>query len=335
MAVNRRCFLLAGGLAAHGALRAQADWRREAVPAYTPLHLALGLHRAWTLPRAEAFLSRAQRLAGQLDRPAWGEAMLAWERLATPALGPLLTRRSLRQIDFAPSRLALIARALQAAPRDVAALERVGSPAKGLPALELLLWQPRPLNETERHYAGLLAEDVAREAQALHAGFAELAAREPADWSEEDALAATAELLNQWVGGLERLRWTQMEKPLRAGGGREGLPRARSGLTAAAWAAQWQSLRGLAVFEGRRAPAPGQGLVPLESYLRGRGRNAEADALGRAVLLADARLQGLSPAKPQPVLAAAKQLEALKRLVQDQVAPALDLALGFSDADGD
>ncbi|HEX2010568.1 MAG TPA: imelysin family protein, partial [Roseateles sp.] len=252
--MERRLFLL--GLAACGTAGAQTDWAREAVPAYTPLHLVLGLHRHWTLPRAEAFRTAAQRLSDGLDRAGWGEAMLAWERLATPALGPVLTRRSPRQIDFAPTRPALIARAIQSAPRDVAALERIGTPAKGLPALEQLLWQAKP-SEAEHRYAQLLAEELLIEAKALQAGFAELAARAPEDWSEEDALAGTAELLNQWVGGIEKLRWAQMEKPLRSG--KEALPRAASGLTAAAWAAEWQSLRGLALFEGRagsRAPAP-------------------------------------------------------------------------------
>lgn len=329
--MDRRLFL--AGLGASGLARAQSDWAREAVPAYTPLQMLQGLYRHWSLPRAEAWVQAVAQLQQRLDRPSWAGAMLAWERLATPALGPVLARRSQRQIDFAPSRPALITKAIAAAPADLKALERVGTPAKGLPALEQLLWQPR-LEPPVRRYAALLVEELVAEAQALRQGFAELAGRDAEAWDEEAQLAGSAELLNQWVGGVERLRWAQMEKPLRSG--REALPRATSGLTAAAWAAQWQSLRGLALFEGRqRAPAPGEGLVPLESWLRGRGRNREADALRSSALAADAKLQGLSPAKPVPVLAAAKALEALKRLVQEQVAPALDLSLGFSDADGD
>ncbi|MGN6827449.1 imelysin family protein [Paucibacter sp. M5-1] len=329
--LDRRLFL--AGLSVCGLARAQSDWAREAVPAYTPLQMLQGLYRHWSLPRAEAFVQAVAQLQQRLDRPSWAGAMLAWERLATPALGPVLARRSQRQIDFAPSRPALIAKAIAAAPADLKGLERVGTPAKGLPALEQLLWQPR-MEPSARRYAALLVEELVAEAQALRQGFAELAGREPEAWDEETQLAGSAELLNQWVGGLERLRWAQMEKPLRSG--KEALPRATSGLTAAAWAAQWQSLRGLALFEGRqRAPAPGEGLVPLESWLRGRGRNQEADALRSSALAADAKLQGLNPAQPAPVLAAAKALEALKRLVQERVAPALDLSLGFSDADGD
>jgi predicted lipoprotein len=35
------------------------------------------------------------------------------------------------------------------------------------------------------------------------------------------------------------------------------------------------------------------------------------------------------------ILAAAKQLAALKRLVENEIAPALGVNIGFSDADGD
>ena len=43
----------------------------------------------------------------------------------------------------------------------------------------------------------------------------------------------------------------------------------------------------------------------------------------------------LEPAQRERVLAAAAALGALKRLVEDEVAPALNVSIGFSDADGD
>ncbi len=38
----------------------------------------------------------------------------------------------------------------------------------------------------------------------------------PKDWSEspDDATSAFAEWINQWLGGLEQLRWTRIEKPI-------------------------------------------------------------------------------------------------------------------------
>jgi predicted lipoprotein len=69
--------------------------------------------------------------------------------------------------------------------------------------------------------------------------------------------------------------------------------------------------------------------------LRGRGLNRQADALVRAVRLASTRLQGLAPAARPQVLAAARELAQLKRLVEAELAGALEVSLGFSDADGD
>jgi hypothetical protein len=184
------------------------------------------------------------------------------------------------------------------------------------------------------------------------------------------------EALNQWLGGIERLRWAQMERPLRAqrggaeagdaragsagppadradeaagasaaataeagaGSRREaaGLPRQASGQTAAAWSAEWDTLRRLGrAPAGREPPRPGEGLVPFVTYLRGRGLNPQADALRRAIDTADAALRGLTPGSRPRVLGAARALQALSRLVESQVAPALQVSIGFSDADGD
>ena len=82
-------------------------------------------------------------------------------------------------------------------------------------------------------------------------------------------------------------------------------------------------------------PTPGQGLVPVETYLRGRGLNPLADRLVAAVQHGG-RTHGRPGARqPAPLLEAAKALAALKRLVEAEVAPALQVTIGFSDADGD
>ena len=50
----------------------------------------------------------------------WQQTMAAWEALSTPAIGPMLTRRSQRQIDFWPTRPELIAKVLDKAPQTLA-----------------------------------------------------------------------------------------------------------------------------------------------------------------------------------------------------------------------
>jgi hypothetical protein len=76
-------------------------------------------------------------------------------------------------------------------------------------------------------------------------------------------------------------------------------------------------------------------LVPIESYLRGRGLNPLADTLVKNVNGAGKSLQDLSPTNRAGMTAATRELARLKRLAETEVAPALEVPIGFSDADGD
>lgn len=356
----RLAFLLAALAAALPSAHAQSNWRHDAVPFYDTTHALQSLYGHWSQPRAAAFAQDAQALApalralceaqpaqaaAMLDgaRGAWRGAMLSWESLSAVAVGPLIERRSQRQIDFAPTRPALIERAIKTQPQGAKAFERIGTPAKGLPALEWLLWtQPAKPGAPACGYAVEVALDVQREADALAAAFEKARAT---DWGaeEEQERSATvmAEFINQWLGGIERLRWAHMEKPLRAAQGTRApdYPRAASGQTAAAWAAEWNALRTLAVLpEGASVPAPGQALVPLETYLRGRGLNPLADQLVKTTQAIDAAFAALGKAGKNngaQVQKTAAALSALKRLAEAEIAPALQVSIGFSDADGD
>ncbi|MBG6071594.1 MULTISPECIES: imelysin family protein [unclassified Polaromonas] len=345
------------GLFASGSAMAQTNWSQVAVPAYSPTHVLQGLHQYWTLPRSDDFAREAQALpvavmalceaaspasqAQAVARGQWQATTHAWERLSAVAVGPLITRRSQRQIDFSPTRPALIERAIKSAPVGPQAMELVGTPGKGLPALEWLLWtRPVAPGSAACRYAVEVAHDIEREALALQQDFKTLAAT---DWQNAElatVAAGMSELVNQWAGGVERLRWAQMEKPLRAAGDKEApeWPRASSGQTVQSWTAQWESLQALGVLQGKEAPALGRGLVPLETYLRGMGLNPVANALLAATQHSNQRIQKLAgsraPGHPQ-VLDASRSLAALKRVTEGQVAPALDIGMGFSDADGD
>jgi hypothetical protein len=356
-----RGFVLLVSTALLGSLsQAQTVAPYVAVPFYTPGHFMTGVYRYWYAPQAEDFARQSAALptamaavcdaeapaaAGSLQqaRAQWQASAAAWDRLSGVQIGPLVQRRSARQIDFTPTRPALIERAIQSAPGDAAAMERIGTPAKGLPAIEWLLWsQPVAPGTPACRYAVQIAADIDREAAALAASFSELAAR---DLSEDETNGpAMGELVNQWVGGLERLRWANMEKPaLRAASGaskgagvrQAGYPRSASEQTAASWAAHWQALRTLAVSTSSEAPRAGAGLVPLETYLRGRGLNPLADKLVQSVTRADKSLTDLAPANRAGLSQATRELGQLKKLAEAEVAPALDVSIGFSDADGD
>ncbi|MGA0570856.1 imelysin family protein [Variovorax sp. VNK109] len=329
-----------------------------ALPFYGPPAFMQGVHKQWYGPRSAEFSAHAQALTQGIKavcqaapgsestalaqaRETWKDTTLAWEKLVAVAIGPLIERRSLRQIDFMPTRPELIERAIRTAPADARAMERIGTPAKGLPALEWLLWT-KPITPASPacRYAQMVVAEVQTEAQALASGFAALAAR---DWSEDEeaAVAPMSEFVNQWVGGLERLRWANMEKPLRAAttqGGTRKPPaynRTASGLTAQAWAAEWEGVSALAAFRAGNVPQPGQDLVPIETYLRGRGLNPLASKLADTVRQTDAAMKGLTTAQNDRVLGAGRALSAVKRLAEAEVAPALEVNIGFSDADGD
>lgn len=326
-------------LATPGLARAQSNWRDAAVPSYLPPDFVDGALKFWFVPRAKDFAARADAMVtalgagcGPSAQSAWREALLAWVRLSAVAVGPLLERRSARRIDFQPTRPESIERAVAAQPAGEAAMERVGSAAKGFAALEWLLWSPRP-SAGQCRYAGELAQDIAREAAALKAAFVAQRDRERDD---EAVVAAMGEMVNQWIGGIEQLRLQGIERPLHEarsrGRTKPPFPRALSGSSAAERGARAQALRALAVFDAKAAPAAGAGLVPLETYLRGKGLNPLADRLRTAATQAG---NGLSSDAMPALQTAARRLASLKHLAEADVAPALDVRVGFSDADGD
>lgn len=307
------------------------------------------LHRDWMAPRAAALATASQRLtlalegycAGQAGpgvmalaepRQAWQEALVAWERLSAVAIGPVLEQRMQRRIDFSPTRPRLILKAIKAAPADARDMELIGTPAKGFPALEWLLWtQPEQALQPATPacaYAVQVAKEIGQETRHMEQGYRRAASRALDD---ELARIALSELVNQWVGGLERLRWASMEMPLRVAGtaGPEAVPeypRQASGAAAATWAAQWDLLRALAT---------GQGDGNLAALLRQKGHSDLAEALMHTVAKADAGMAGLATTQKDRILAATQALAALKRLVENEVAPALGVSIGFSDSDGD
>jgi len=328
-------------------------WAQVAVPYYHSEDALAGLYAGHSAPLARGFAERAPALVAALQahcdgpgalgpaREAWTQTMLAWERLAAVAVGPLVERRSLREIDFQPLRPDLLRRMLAREPATLGDLERVGTPAKGLPAIEHLLWTAPVAPRTPGcRYAVLAAQAVQREADALRTGFEALAANPP---EEEDAVAPFVEWVNQWLGGLERLRWANLEKPLREAETRHAAPvftRQASGQTAAAWAADWAALRALARQPDAGAPPIAnppdrQTPIGIEPYLRGRGHLALADRWHSALDAADRAMQDLDPARPATVEAAARALKSLTTLMQAEVAAGMEVSLSFSSADGD
>ncbi len=304
------------------------------------------IYRDWMVPRAVELVADSARLTSALQsycaassqgsatgleaaRQAWNTSLVAWERLSAVSIGLMLDYHMQGKLDFTPTRPRMIVKAVEAAPESAADMDRIGTPAKGFPALEWLLWtKPVRPASTGCRYAIQVAMEIEREAKFMATGLREAAA---GTLDATSAKKAFSDLVNQWVGGLEHLRWGDMEKPARkaattAPDTRPDYPRSASGATAASWAAQWEALRALA--EG---PGPGS----LASMLRERGQGQLAAELAGTVGRANKAMAGVRGDDATGVLAAARELSALKHLVEDKVAPALDVRIGFSDADGD
>ena len=295
------------------------------------------------VPRAAAFAQESARLVDAVDAlcngPAekgtdglnaaqaqWRRTATAWDRFSGVAVGPLVKRRALTALDFNPTRPATIERAIQSGPTGPEQMERIGTPAKGIPALEWLLWSARPAPQTPAcRYTQQVAQELAREAVTLKLGF-DTQARTAWDSDARATFLALQELINQWLGGVERLRWTQMDKPLKAAenGSRSkapAFPRAASGHTGESWAANWDALAALG--------------SPVGGALRARGQGELAARVDESVRKAGQAMAGARPDDTTTLAPAVQALGALKKLIEAEVAPALDVTIGFSDGDGD
>ena len=404
--LTRVCLALCGVTLASLTLPVNAQTSaptRSAVPFYSAEQAMTGVYAYHLPPLSTRFVAEADALVAATDQycqalptlaasfspqqaawaplhAQWQHTMVAWESLSTPAIGPVVLRRSQRQIDFWPTRPELINKALVNAPQTLADMERVGTLAKGLPAMELLLaqWRPtapgrvrafdgrapqrgKPLPELPYvpptmpaatcHYLSLLAEGIQVESHELKADLDTWATK---DWSAspEDTGAAMAEWVNQWLAGVERLRWAHLEKPIKAnqtmGNAMKGNPThfARIGRDAnlASWRAQWHSLQtqaGMTPAQYQSPPQPAQALLPIEALLLGKGHMALAQRWAKALDAVSVRMDKLLPTAPSRVaeqrelLALTQALKAVTVLYQGEVASALDIPLGFSDADGD
>jgi predicted lipoprotein len=304
------------------------------------------IYRDWMSPRSAELVAESAKLTRAVQghcaaspqdaadalggaRRAWLASLVAWERVSTVAIGPVLEYRMQSRLDFTPTRPRMIAKAVESAPAVAENMDRIGAPAKGFPALEWLLWtEPMRPASAECRYAVQVAMEIEREALVLEKAFREAATRV---LDANAAKAALNEIVNQWVGGLDRLRWTNMVQPVQRAATTEKknsaeFPRAASGATAASWAAQWATLRAL---------ADGGGPGSFASMLRERGYGAVAEALVQSVEQANVGMKGLDTGDAEKLLASARTLFALRTFVESEAVPALGLRIGFSDADGD
>lgn len=286
--------------------------------------------QAWCASAAKNSTPATRDPALEAARQAWVQAMVSWTRLSAVQIGPLLDRHSDTRLDFQPMRPAALDKVIAnpIAPGEWA-MDRVGAQARGLPAMEYLLWKKPAAPRTPTcAYLNVLARDLRDEAHELDKAYAAEAA---ATRTAEEASAWFNTYINQWLAGMGRMRWRDLEMPVRSWG-MDQAPRAASGQSALAWRERWQALR-VPTAGGAGTP---DGLVPLTGYLRARGLATSADALARDAGLADTALQGATPATPGPqLLEAAKRVDFVTHTIARDVSSQLQIQLEFSADDGD
>ncbi|MDT7521753.1 imelysin family protein [Rhodoferax sp. TBRC 17198] len=321
-----------------------------ATPFYRASELAMGGLQSHWLPRAHAFAQTASALQQTLQttpadlpaqRAAWVRCMLAWEQLAAVPAGALLERRSVRTLDFWPTRTAQV-QALAQVAKDASAevlaarVRAAGVGAKGLPALEWLLW-PQATQPGAQALAAAISSEVSAEAGTLLQAY-QTATQAPDSGSVDEAQAWTdyGEWFTQCMGSLDQLRLKKMRVNTR---GKDSTiwVRGLSGQTAAAWQAQWESIANFLAGDpaGNCAPSNDAAARCFTDLLRSRGHLAPATQLAQQLATTRLAVHAARPQAPSSVLRAQNSIAALHTLASDMGARLFDFSQGFTDADGD
>ncbi|MCB1954419.1 MAG: imelysin family protein [Rhodocyclaceae bacterium] len=266
-------------------------------------------------------------------RSAWRHAALSLRRISALSFGPALESRILRRIDYWPTRPSLVEQGIERLAADPGDTARIGLPARGLPAIEYLLFVSdpplAPAAKSRCAYLTWLGRDVAEQLSPLPEALRHWAeSMRDSEFDGERALLD--ESLNVLIGSTEAFREKYVEKLRTRGidasdGGRSGstLPHLN------------------AYFEGLATALQGtEGVPGLIGFLRGRGHLSLADALGDQITQVRSALGSLpdpldSRQGRESLDALGKTLAGLQRMLTEDAADALQVAVGFGEGDGD
>lgn len=295
--------------------------------------------------RIEAVCRGADR---QAAREAWRAAALALRGLSPLPFGPLLEQRTLRRVDFWPTRPPQIERSIRGRAQGSLPEARIGVTAKGLPALEFLLFDTQAPDVRQDaaacDYARWLASEVAGQFAELRPAFDDWQARlSDADADTEAALLTDG--VNILIGGVDTLRMRYLEKPARSSAGQPDFDAWRSGATRAHLLAYHDALRlglqGRSTTQADARLGPDDGLPGLTAVLRGRGLLTLADRVDAALDRSEVALRalpdtlGASPVDAALIAETIERLGELQALLAREVADRLKVTVGFGDNDGD
>ena len=282
-------------------------------------------------------------------RTAWRAVRADWSVTTAFAFGPVITQMQAGALDFWPVREATIEEKITAAPPTIDAtyIDGLGTSAKGLPALEYLLFVAPPAADTPRcAYAQALAADIARRTTEIADGWTTEHAEALASAGHGSAVYTSEQagldaVVNATIENLYRIVKEKLDRPL-------------GNLTGSA--------PDPTLVESRYSDGPledlGHDLDGFAAiYLGADLESGGEPGLGALVAARDARLDAriitqlasartalaaipgpLAPALTgdrNAVQTARDEIDALRRLIKLDVASLLGVTLMLSDNDGD
>lgn len=337
----------------------QTDVRRRLLRSWTT-ELAVAEYQAAADAsvelRLKAELLRASPSAAALEavRAAWHLSRAPIKRAELFAFGPYLEepQRYGPQLDFWPVRPASIDAVLSGSGSlSASAVAALGAPARGLPALEYLLWGPGVaadsfLAEPRRaEYVEALAGDLRRVCEALVTAWQGHFAEQVSEAGElPSALypslpAAFGDVVNRAGVLIEHIRGDKLGRPLGDQSGGVAQPaKAESQYSQRAVQDMLDNLEGVRrMFFGSAEPE----VVGLERYLQRlkpelvpRLRDRLASCVAAFGQIAAPFSEALM-SEASVVREAERELGELQRLIQADVLGALSVSVGFSGNDGD
>lgn len=298
------------------------------------------------------------RAAGLDDvRKAWRQAQSTWQPLEMLQIGPIIERRTQRQINAWPTRPRLIEPLLNSDEAlDAAALEMQGAAGKGFPAMEYLLFEPgKSASHTEQSFKdrrckvlNAFAAHIKSEADALSGawrepdgGFARQlaeAGKHPQAGQFASADQAMSDIANLLIAGLDAVKVRKLAKPLEKSVDDAALERIESWRSNASLDHIRDNLRGfeLAFF------GAGMDGIGLDDYLAGISRPVLPRLVREDLQTAQKALAAIKPPLQDAVTHQRDRVEALykavvqlQRRMEDNIADALKVDLGFNANDGD
>lgn len=320
------------------------DTARRDMLAYLADEVMLPAEQA-VLESAAALSTATKALCGGQDpapaRKAWLALRGAWNRTGGFTLGPVVTQMQAPALDFWPVRPDSIEAAITGAPAKIDAtyIDNLGTSAKGMPALEYLLFaSPEALTGPRCDYMVELAADIEQRNVAIVGAWRDefaAALRTAGNGSSvyPSEKAGVDAVVNACIEGLYRIVKTKLDRPLGniTGSDPDGalVESMFSGSGLADIAADLDSFESIYAGDGLASLVSAQN-PDLDQRIVAQLASARAALTGVPAPLQDSVVD-----HRDAVQALRDEVDALRRLIKLDVASLLGVTLSLSDNDGD